>query len=707
MLSATRRVPLFFYRYFLSPRCFFPRRVSLCAIVFLLCAATFPCGQAVLASASHRESEIAYAHAENLRRHLHEKPLASRTREDYERVLDAYRAVYHGDPASPDAGRSIAAVAELLAGEGRVFHEEKLLHDAVAQWEFLRREYPGSPLRERALFQEAQIEQDDLQDRAAAKKLYRSFLRLYPRDELATQARAGLDGREEDDKESTRNAAVVRDQGNPVRLDRRETTGSSTPPRSTRDDKAIYQTTSAKRIAGVRPSVSRPSAPSSDAVVATIHAVRYWAEGNSTRLAVDLSAAVPYHAYLSANGKQITMIFFGAHLSESLTGHRTAVDNDANLRAFHAVILTGDQVELVLDLAHAVRFSSFTLPNPDRIILNIQGDSQSSPARSMAQVDGAEDAFTHAARSRFAAKAQTGHRAVSTSTPANIVKPSVVPVTNMVTKDGAMSSGTELSADPAPGRRRSMARVLGLRIRRIVIDAGHGGYDSGTLGPGGVEEKEIALDVALRLGHLLQRRLGADVIYTRQTDKFVRLEDRTAMANRAHADLFLSIHANSSSDPDVRGVETYFLNFTGSPDALQVAARENAMSDRSVHELSDLVRKITLSDKIDESREFAADVQASLYNGLASGNAGIKNRGVKQAPFAVLIGANMPSVLAEISFLTNPQDAEELADPAYRERLAEALYRGVAQYVDGMSGVRVAKTNQPQALVDPAEPSAE
>jgi len=685
--------------------CFFLRRVSLCAMVFLLCAATFPRGQAVLASASHRQSEIAYTHAENLRRHLEEKPLASRTREDYERVLNAYRAVYHGDPASPDAGRSIAAVAELLAGEGRVFHEEKLLHDAVAQWEFLRREYPGSPLRERALFQEAQIEQDDLQDRAAAKKLYRSFLRLYPRDELAGQARAGLDGREEDGKESTRNAAVVNDEGNPVRLDRRETTGSSAPPRSTRNDKAIYQTTSAKRIAAVRPSVPQPPALSSDVVVPTIHAVRYWAEGNSTRLAVDLSAAVPYHAYFSANRKQITVIFFGAHLSESLTGHRTAVDNDANLRAFHAVILTGDQVELVLDLAHAVRFSSFTLPNPDRIILNIQGDSQSSPARSMAQADGAEDAFTHAAR--FPAKAQTSYRAVSTSTPANIVQPSAVPVANIVTEEGAMSSGTELSAGAVPGGRRSMARVLGLRIRRIVIDAGHGGYDSGTLGPGGVEEKEIALDVALRLGHLLQRRLGADVIYTRQIDKFVRLEDRTAMANRAHADLFLSIHANSSSDPDVRGVETYFLNFTGSPDALQVAARENAMSNRSVHELSDLVRKITLSDKIDESREFAADVQASLYNGLASGNAGIKNRGVKQAPFVVLIGANMPSVLAEISFLTNPQDAEELADPAYRERLAEALYRGVAQYVDGMSGVRVAKTNQPQALDDPAESSAE
>ncbi len=242
-----------------------------------------------------------------------------------------------------------------------------------------------------------------------------------------------------------------------------------------------------------------------------------------------------------------------------------------------------------------------------------------------------------------------------------------------------------------------------MRIRRIVIDAGHGGHDSGTVGPDGIEEKDVALDVALRVGRLLHQRLGADVIYTRRTDVFVPLEERTAIANQAHADLFLSIHANSSSDPDVRGVETYYLNFTASPDALAVAARENATSNRSVYELSDLVRKITLSDKIDESREFAADVQQSLYRGLAPDNMGLKNRGVKQAPFVVLIGANMPSILAEISFLTNPEDAQELERPAYRERLAEALYRGVARYVQGMSGVRIAKTLEPDALTDPAE----
>jgi N-acetylmuramoyl-L-alanine amidase len=229
-----------------------------------------------------------------------------------------------------------------------------------------------------------------------------------------------------------------------------------------------------------------------------------------------------------------------------------------------------------------------------------------------------------------------------------------------------------------------------LKINRIVVDAGHGGHDSGTLGQGGIEEKDVVLDVALRLGALLKQRLGADVIYTRDDDTFIPLETRTAIANKAEADLFISIHANSSPDASARGVETYYLNFTTSADALEVAARENAVSDQSIHQLSDLVKKIALQNKIDESREFASDVQQSLWAGLETGNPGLKDRGVKKAPFVVLIGANMPSILAEISFLTNPDDATELHEPQYRERIAESLYRGISRYVDSLSGVRLA-----------------
>ena len=253
----------------------------------------------------------------------------------------------------------------------------------------------------------------------------------------------------------------------------------------------------------------------------------------------------------------------------------------------------------------------------------------------------------------------------------------------------ASSPGTPAEPPPptADGE-ATLMRALGLKIGRIVIDAGHGGHDSGTLGAGGIEEKDVVLDVALRLGKLLHDRLGAEIVYTRADDTFIPLETRTAIANKAQADLFISVHANSSEDASARGVEVYYLNFTSDPEAMEVASRENAVSTQSVHQLSDLVKKIALKDKIDESRELAEDVDQSLYGGLTKGNEGLKNRGVKKAPFVVLIGANMPSILAEISFVTNQTDADELRRPEYRERVAESLYAGVARYAKAINGVK-------------------
>jgi N-acetylmuramoyl-L-alanine amidase len=262
-----------------------------------------------------------------------------------------------------------------------------------------------------------------------------------------------------------------------------------------------------------------------------------------------------------------------------------------------------------------------------------------------------------------------------------------------ITSRLAKSRSAELDmreAKPTANGARSLIRALGLKIGKIVIDPGHGGHDTGTIGPNGLQEKDLVLEVGRRLGKLLQTRLGAEVVYTRKNDTFIPLETRTAIANQQRADLFISIHANSSRDSEARGVETYYLNFTSSPEALEVAARENAVSEKSIYELQDLVKKIALKEKIEESREFAGDVQESLHSGLAAKSPAIRNRGVKKAPFIVLIGANMPSILAEISFVSNPSDEHRLETSEYRQRIAESLYRGIAKYVDGLSGVRVA-----------------
>ena len=257
-------------------------------------------------------------------------------------------------------------------------------------------------------------------------------------------------------------------------------------------------------------------------------------------------------------------------------------------------------------------------------------------------------------------------------------------------RSGTASDLSIREAKPTASGDRSLIRALGLKIGKIVIDPGHGGHDTGTIGPNGLEEKDLVLEVGRRLGKLLETRLGAEVVYTRKDDTFIPLETRTAIANQARADLFVSIHANSSRDSAARGVETYYLNFTSSPEALEVAARENAVSEKSIYELQDLVKKIAMKEKIEESREFAGDVQASLHSGLAVKSPAIRDRGVKKAPFIVLIGANMPSILAEISFVSNPTDEHRLATSEYRERIAESLYRGIAKYVNGLSGVKVA-----------------
>ena len=237
----------------------------------------------------------------------------------------------------------------------------------------------------------------------------------------------------------------------------------------------------------------------------------------------------------------------------------------------------------------------------------------------------------------------------------------------------------------------SLTRALGLKIRRVVLDPGHGGHDDGTSGPNGLLEKDLVLDVALRLGKLIESRMGSEVLYTRSDDTFIPLERRTAIANEQKADLFLSIHANSSPYPRIGGVESYYLNFTNAKDALAVASRENASSDKSVFELRDLIQKITLQDKAEESKQFAASVQAALFPFAAHYDPGIKNRGVKKAPFVVLIGASMPSVLAEIGFLSNVREESLLKKPEHRQKLAEALYRGVFRYAQSLSHFEVAQ----------------
>jgi N-acetylmuramoyl-L-alanine amidase len=200
-----------------------------------------------------------------------------------------------------------------------------------------------------------------------------------------------------------------------------------------------------------------------------------------------------------------------------------------------------------------------------------------------------------------------------------------------------------------------------------------------------LQEKDVVLDIALRLGELIKTKIGAEVLYTREDDRFLELSDRPKLANNAGADLFISVHANAYSGSSVRGIETFYLNFTADPWALKVASRENAASSHSVHELQDLLGKIAMKEKIDESREFALKMQGSLYNGLSKETQGLRNRGVRQAPLIVLIGAKMPAILTEIGFLSNPTDEKLFKTSAYRAKVAEQLFSGIEGYMKSLS----------------------
>jgi N-acetylmuramoyl-L-alanine amidase len=456
--------------------------------------------------------------------------------------------------------------------------------------------------------------------------------------------------------------------------------------------------------------------------MAQVTGIRHWSTPTYTRVAIDLGDDVTYEAARVPSPDRIYFDLHGTRLAQELVGKSFAVTDDGFLKKIRAAQFSNDMTRVVLDVNDVTEYSAFLLPDPYRLIIDIHGGSKGEMGapvvdvpmqRAAAAAPTVPNTTAVKSTSSFevaALSAQPG-RVEATS------QPTSQPISAVVTGAGVVGSNGGALADaatPAAAKRlkrgkavknadalparaavptadgeTSLVRALGLKIGRIVIDAGHGGHDSGTLGVDGIEEKDVVLDVALRLGKMLHDRLGSEIIYTRSDDTFIPLETRTAIANKAQADLFLSIHANSSSDASARGVETYYLNFTTSPDALETAARENAVSDQSIHQLSDLVKKIALKDKIAESREFASDVEQSLYGGLQRGNSGLKDRGVKKAPFVVLIGANMPSILAEISFVTNEKDAKQLLEPEYRERVAESLYKGVAKYAGGLSGTRV------------------
>lgn len=688
---------------------FFPYFRRVCLAVLLLCLAV-PDGAAESYSAQQ------FQHAQRMHASLDGKLTTRRTRRDYDRVMDAYRNVYMDDPGSPYAVAAMAATADLYAEEGRVFHDPALLHRAIGQYEALRQQYPRNDYAYSALLNEGDIYELDLGELARARQKFELFLRLYPHNPLGEEARYELAAirRRERPTQVRRETAVGRGmQSHPARpmkqpagLAARTAAGLAVP--VPRRSKPMMGVPSAAIATPVTSPPERPVAMSAPAVAGNpelpqVMSIQHWSTADSTRVVIALQKEVQYEAARTTNPDRIFFDLYGARLSPSLMGRSTETVQDGFLKGISVTQLTQDVTRVVLDVSPVSNYSAFYLPTPPRLIVDVRGRAQEVAGKRSSKVT------NRLPGNELAAMREPTHEVKATLAPTMAPVAARVPETKPAPDAPERGANNSNALPPplksmraaVPGRPAvvpviqpnapTMVRALGLKIHRIVIDPGHGGHDSGTIGPNGLEEKTVALDVALRLGRLLRRKLGVQVFYTRDTDTFIPLETRTAIANKDRADLFISIHVNSNPDTAIRGVATYYLSFTNSADALELAARENAVSKQSIHQLSGLVKKIALNDKLNESRIFAQDVEQSLYNGLKQGNPGFEDLGVKKAPFVVLIGANMPSILAEISFLSNPESAQDLTEPAYRERIAEALYRGVARYVDSVNGMSLAR----------------
>jgi N-acetylmuramoyl-L-alanine amidase len=677
--------------------------------VLLMCVSMLP-QEARAAANAHVRRQAAgaqYSRGEEQRATLNSKPVEKRTLAEYKQVVSTYRRVYLITPHAIEVPDALLSVAELYTEMGERFGRS-YYQLAVESYQFLLREYPNSKYCQDALFRTAKLQKDQLGDSALATQSYQDFLKRFPRSQRRREAQEALADLTllKSIEGSRTSAAATATQPAPTVVSVEENEPAAAPPAA---------------------SAERGGELSHSGAVPRIRRISTSATTDATRVVIDLEDTVQYASARISNPDRIFFDLHAAKLTPELARGKIGVEGKL-LTAIRVAQNQAGVVRVVLDVTAVKDYTASLLNQPPRLVIDLYpgphgaanflrafGKSKPSASDASSSEDIEQTAASTkaspaqaAAMKEFAALERAvaplpgepvnpagGPNAPASST-GTLVRNAPATSRTLRAKAGRSPSGkpdliTRVAA-PQPTRdgQSTLTRTLGLKIGRIVIDAGHGGHDTGTIGPTGLMEKDLCLDVALRLGKIIQQRLpGADIVYTRSDDTFIPLEDRTRIANEAKADLFLSIHANSSEDHAARGIETYYLNLKGSGDSMEVAARENAASQQSIHDLEDLIKKIARTEKIDESREFAEDIQDSLSKRIQKSVKPVKNRGVRKAPFVVLIGADMPSILTEISFLSNPADELLLKKPEYRQRVAEGLYQGVASYLQSLNSMAV------------------
>lgn len=398
------------------------------------------------------------------------------------------------------------------------------------------------------------------------------------------------------------------------------------------------------------------AAPKPAAGPALLSAVRHWSTPDYTRVAVTLSHDTPFEKHEIAKmpgSTQMSRIYFDITGARLAPGVKDVAIGDGLLKTVRLAQYRPDTVRVVLDVENVRDYKMVTFSDPSRIIIDVKGER----------------------RTEISARAPVIAAAPLLAAPAPIesLRPTAAEATVETPKE---------PKEPAVAVKPAVRKpVKPGKVRRIVVDPGHGGKDPGAVGHGGLQEKDVVLAIGLQLAKKLKEELGIDVVMTRSTDVFIELQERTAIANQVGADLFVSIHANAALNRSASGVETYYLNLAKTEKAAQLAARENGTSLEKVSLLQAVLFDLMANYKLNDSAHLAEEVQKALYRRLADRYAPVRNLGVKQGPFYVLVGATMPSILVESAFISNEREELKLADAHYQEQTAEGILDGISAYI--------------------------
>jgi len=595
------------------------RRLSV--VISLLVPAVFLLAGALNAPAAQAVVDQ-LKQAKECTRQLYASPKRMKYRSEWQRCMRLYENYYRRSPKGAQADEALFSLGNLHEGLYGQSHRSSDLDAAISRFRQVVKEFPKSPLADDAQYRLGEIY---LKYEKDPQRAYVEFFKVgmdFPSGDMKPKAQERL---AELEAQGGKRQTKVDLPPVPAVPPTPAASGTGTPPPAPTPssppttEQTGAATSSAAPAASVPPAASpTPSGPS------RVTDIRYWSAPDYTRVVIHVDGQVPYTSRLLRadpglkTPPRLYIDIENSRLSPSVPS--SIPIGDGLLRHARVGQHAADAVRVVLDIESIERHKIFSLYDPYRIVIDVTGESKAQPP----------------------APAASG-----TGTPPSL----------------------------------SLAQQLGLVVKRVVIDAGHGGKDPGAQGPGGLAEKHVALSLAKKLRDRLKKELKLDAILTRETDVFLPLEERTVIANTRKADLFISIHTNASRNKELRGISTYILNVATDQEAAKLAAFENAVSTKRISDLEKILSDLMLNTKISESTRLAHMAQDEMLRALHPKYNDVRDLGVRQAPFYVLIGAQMPCILVECSFISNPIEAKRLASPAYQDAVATGIVNGVRSYM--------------------------